>query len=317
MWALRKMPYVVFAKTSGPAIEGSAGYWGKFTDVFEPALKESLRAQLRQKHIAATKDDPWCIGYFVDNELSWGDETALSFATLASPATQKAKQVFVADLRAKYDQIDALNAAWKTEHASWDAFLAATAGPPDFAAARADLEAFGAKIADTYFASVREVLREFAPQHLYLGCRYFTGEMNPLVARASAKHCDVVSFNLYTRTIAPLRDELAKAGDKPYLIGEFHFGALDRGLFHTGIVATEDQADRARAFREYVAECLAHPNIVGCHWFQYQDSPTTGRVWDGENYQIGFTDVCDTPYAELIEASRAIGGMLYEKRVGK
>jgi hypothetical protein len=51
-----------------------------------------------------------------------------------------------------------------------------------------------------------------------------------------------------------------------------------------------DQAEPARAFTHYVAGCLAHPNIVGCHWFQFTDSPTTGRSLDGENYQIGFTD---------------------------
>jgi hypothetical protein len=56
---------------------------------------------------------------------------------------------------------------------------------------------------------------------------------------------------------------------------------------------------------------LHHPQIVGTHWFQYQDEPTTGRSYDGENYQIGFVDVADTPYAETIAASRRIGASLY------
>ena len=107
---------------------------------------------------------------------------------------------------------------------------------------------------------------------------------------------------------------MEEGGDKPYIIGEFHFGALDRGMFHTGLVSVEDQNERAQAFTDYVSDCLAHPNIVGCHWFQYTDSPTTGRSFDGENYQIGFTDVCDTPYPELIKASRAIGEKLYQAR---
>jgi agarase len=51
---------------------------------------------------------------------------------------------------------------------------------------------------------------------------------------------------------------------------------------------------------------------VGCHWFQYQDEPTTGRVYDEENYQIGFVDIADTPYSELIEASRKAAGMIYK-----
>ena len=314
--ALQKVPYVSFLKASAPPIEGSSGYWGKFDDVFHPDFKEKLLQRTTAKPIAVTKDDPCCIGYFVDNELSWGDETSLALATLISPAEQPAKQVFVADLKAKYQTIAALNKAWKSDHASWDALLASTKAP-DFEASRPDLEAFVGKIADTYFSGVREVLKEFAPHHLYLGCRFFSGVVNPIVAKASARHCDVVSFNGYARDLSAMLPELEKAGDKPYIIGEFHFGALDRGLFHTGLIPTENHAERAKAFTEYVTVCLTHPNIVGCHWFQYSDSPTTGRVWDGENYQIGFTDDCDTPYSELIGASRAIGETLYQKRAGK
>jgi agarase len=41
------------------------------------------------------------------------------------------------------------------------------------------------------------------------------------------------------------------------------------------------------------------------------DQPATGRGLDGENYQIGFLDICDTPYPEIITASREIGKELY------
>ena len=137
------------------------------------------------------------------------------------------------------------------------------------------------------------------------------GTVNPIAAMASTRHCDVVSFNIYEQQLADHFPELQKAGDKPYLVGEFHYGALDRGLFHTGLDPVKNQAERAEHFTHFVTDCLKHPNIVGCHWFQFSDSPTTGRLWDGENYQIGFTDICDTPYAELVEASRAMGESLY------
>jgi hypothetical protein len=98
----------------------------------------------------------------------------------------------------------------------------------------------------------------------------------------------------------------------PLIIGEFHFGALDRGLFHPGLVPVADQRARAESYKAYVAGALRHPQFVGCHWFQYQDEPTTGRVYDEENYQIGFVDVADTPYAETIQACRDVGYHLYE-----
>jgi hypothetical protein len=102
----------------------------------------------------------------------------------------------------------------------------------------------------------------------------------------------------------------------PLIIGEFHFGALDRGLFHTGLVPTPNQAARSEAYRQYVLTALRHPQFVGCHWFQWQDEPTTGRVYDEENYQIGFVDIADTPYAEMITASRAVAAELYRYRRG-
>ena len=54
--------------------------------------------------------------------------------------------------------------------------------------------------------------------------------------------------------------------------------------------------------------------ILGTHWFQYKDQPTTGRG-DGEDYQIGLIDVCDKPYPETIKAVRDVGYNLYEYRM--
>jgi hypothetical protein len=121
----------------------------------------------------------------------------------------------------------------------------------------------------------------------------------------------VVSFNLYWRSVADFK--LPGKADKPVIIGEFHFGALDRGMFHTGLQGAENQEDRARLYREYVTGALKNPAFVGCAWFQYCSQPTTGRS-DGENYQIGFVDICDTPYPEIIAASREIGAKLYDLR---
>lgn len=73
----------------------------------------------------------------------------------------------------------------------------------------------------------------------------------------------------------------------------------------------------AAAYQEYMEGALRHPAFVGCHWFQYQDEPTTGRVYDEENYQIGFIDIADTPYRETIAASRAVAAKLYSTRLGK
>ena len=69
-------------------------------------------------------------------------------------------------------------------------------------------------------------------------------------------------------------------------------------------------------YKDYVRGMLRHPQFVGCHWFKYRDEATTGRPLDAENYQIGFVDICDTPYPETIAACREVGYGMYEYRTG-
>ena len=314
IYSRHQVPYTATMGTWAPPIAGSTGYWGQFKDVFHPDFRAILEKHVKEPGFAKTINDPWCIGYFVDNELSWGDETSLALAALASPATQPAKLAFIGDLKKKYGEIGALNAKWGTTHASWEALLAATSLPPKDKA-REDLMNFYDRIAATYFSTIREVLKAAAPNHLYLGCRFAWG--NPLAIQVAARYCDVVSFNIYRKTPKAEASVMKNAGDKPCIIGEFHFGALDRGMFHTGLVATRDQAERAAAYTRYVTDCLEDPNIVGCHWFQYMDSPVTGRSLDGENYQIGFIDNVDTPYVEIVAASRQLGAAMYRIRTEK
>lgn len=308
----RRTPYTDAVSSRGTRlIEGSEGYWGKFPDVFDPTFGASVRRSMAAK-AGRSAGDPWCLGYFSDNEMAWGDETSIALAALVSPPEQSAKRAFLADLRARYENIGRLNAAWGTAHASFEALAASTARP-DPARAGDDLKAFYTRAAEEYFRVVREAIKSVAPQQLYLGCRFAWG--NARAARAAAKYCDVVSYNLYQRSIATF--QFNGDADVPLIVGEFHFGALDRGMFHTGLVPVTDQAERAASYQAYVEGALRHPQFVGTHWFQYQDEPTTGRVLDEENYQIGFVDIADTPYAEITTTSRHVGERLYHLRSGQ
>ncbi len=304
----RSTPYVVtIDSTKAKRIEGSTGYWGKFPDPFDASFRDVIDRRMRFEQDQSA-GDAWCIGYFVDNELAWGDERSLAVATLASPRHQAAKQVFLADLVEKYDTIARLNGVWNTSHASWDE-LVESRTPPDVKNARSDLGAFYTRIAEQYFRECRDAVKRIAPYHLYLGCRF--AWVNDRGARAAAKYCDVIGYNLYRYNVADFR--LPSDLDRPVIVGEFHFGALDRGLFHTGLRPTDNQQDRADAYRKYVTGALNNPFIVGTHWFQFGDQATTGRG-DGENYQIGLVDICDKPYAETVKAVREVGRRMYKTR---
>jgi hypothetical protein len=307
IYLMHRTPYTATIRLFSKPLAGSEGYWGKFADVFDPSFQAAARKLLaREKGRSA--GDPWCIGYFIDNELSWGTAESLAVASLRSPPEQPAKQAFVDDLKKKYKTIDRLNAAWGVRHGSWDALLQATT-PPDKTKARRDLEAFSARFSERYFEVCRAAVKEAAPKQLYLGCRF--AAKNDLAIRAAAKYCDVVSFNCYQRSLANLR--LPEGLDKPVIIGEFHFGALDRGGFHAGLIPTDSQNDRAEAYKVYLHSALGNPCIVGTHWFKYCDQATTASP-GGENCQVGFLDVCDTPYPEIIQACREIGAKLYQDR---
>ena len=85
----------------------------------------------------------------------------------------------------------------------------------------------------------------------------------------------------------------------PIVVGEFHFGTPGRGLA-PGLAQVSNQKERGVAYRYYVENAAAHPAVIGTHWFQWLDQPSTGRN-DGENYNIGFVDVTDRPHTEFIE----------------
>ena len=303
------MPYTTWVFYQAPRIRGAAG-WKPFPDMFDPKFTDNLRRRIANT-TRFSRDDPMCIGYFVDNELFWSGETALAEAALASANDQPAKQALVAALREKYGDVAKLNAAWGTSFADWDA-LAPTKGKANTAAAEADLRAFNERAARKYFQTVRDLLKEFCPNKLYLGCRF--AQCNAQVVRIAAEFCDVLSFNLYRQSIAAWKP--AGDVDKPVIVGEFHFGATDRGHFGGGLIEVPDQAARAAAYRRYVTGALENPSIVGTHWFQFRDEPVAGRVLEGENYQIGLVTVTDRPYPELIEAARAVAATMYGVRSG-
>lgn len=72
---------------------------------------------------------------------------------------------------------------------------------------------------------------------------------------------------------------------------------------------------RAAAYYNYAKSALENPAIIGIHWHQFSDQAVTGR-FDGENFQVGLTDVCDNPYPETIAKVREVGRDMYKIRGG-
>lgn len=263
-----------------------ATLWWNLPDPFDPDFRAEIDRQLLERK--AELSDPWCIGYFVDNEHVWGDGTHVTQCALEAGDDVAVKKALKDFLRKKYGRLIAF------EEMSLQ-----------------DKIEFNDIVIDKYYRTIREEFDRLAPGLLYMGCRFGGNPANPRVIEIGAKYCDVISYNIYRYTLDALH--LPQGVDKPIMIGEFHFGAVDRGMFHPSQVKAINQEDRARCYTEYLQSALRHPNVIGTHWHQFSDQATSGR-FDSENLQCGFTDVCDTPYWETVNAARKIGNSMYEVR---
>ena len=283
-----RTPYAERVECQSRPILGSWGSWAKFRDPFDPSFTEGVVKALAEHGREA--HDKWCIGFFIDNEIQWGSKHEdLARWTLWSPDDQPAKIEFMKRLAAKGISFD------KNDPSTVPV---------------AELCAFTDVIAEEYFRRTREAVKSFDSGLLYLGCR-FAGSARPWAIGPCAKYCDVVSYNIYLKQIGDWR--LPNNIDAPVMIGEFHFGAHDRGLFGAGLINAGTQEGRAAAIKRYVESALGNPQIVGVHWHQFSDQPASGR-FGGDHFQVGWTDVCDRPYPETVRALREIGAELYARR---
>ena len=86
------------------------------------------------------------------------------------------------------------------------------------------------------------------------------------------EYFDVFSINCYDFDPTKDMDFAKNAGvDLPIMIGEYHCGALDRGLPATGLKGVTNQEERGVMWRHFVEKAAAHPYGVAAHWFQYND----------------------------------------------
>ena len=308
----RRTPYtIVLYPLNASLINGI----GTFPDYFDPQYRLNVVDRILQES-GKSLGDSWLLGYFVHNELPWTrsstEDIDVGLVTLGAAATQPAKLALLDLLRARYETVAALNAAWRTDYGSWTDLLERRTVVPDLAFAGRDLRDFDRLYAEQYFDATASALAEAAPSHLYLGARFTNGVRAP-VAEASATRVDVLSINRYGTGVDTLPASLA--ADVPIIVSEFHFSANDTGLLSDGLRTVADQTARAEAYSRYLQTALNSDRVVGVHWLQYWDFPTSGRLNNSNNNSnLGFLTITDTPYAAMVEAARNIGAVIYESR---
>ncbi|MEI7768277.1 MAG: hypothetical protein WCJ97_12660, partial [Phycisphaerae bacterium] len=290
----------------------TANVFRDFPDVYDPAF--ALDAADYAQQLTVTAGDPLLLGYFLMNEPKWGfaQETPAEGMLFNTPDCHT-RRALAAALREQYPTDAALATAW-----GLPVTLAQVAqGPwhlPFTPAAQADLQRFSTQMVARLFAMLTAACRAVDGQHLNLGARYYT--IPPAWALAGMGSFDVFSINCYQPQV--LRQAAAASAQMncPVLIGEWHFGALDVGLPGSGIGRVRNQADRGRAFRAYVEDAATQPWCVGVHYFTLYDESPLGR-FDGENWNIGFMDVCMRAYEPMVRAAQATHAQLYAVASGQ
>jgi hypothetical protein len=255
------------------------------------------------------KDDPFLVGYFLRNEPQWAfGYHNLAYEMFATDQSSATKDEFIKWIDLKYNNdIQAFNKAWNLNIVSFNDLKRLTLKEYPSVAADSDFYSFTTIMVKRYVDIPCDEVTKVDNNHLNLGMRY-AWISSDLLYKAGERF-DVFSINGYGYDPPPTA-EIARKSNKPVMIGEFHHGAVDRALPATGITGVINQDERAAAYRNYIEQGFARPELIGMHYFQWVDQPYYGR-FDGENYNIGIVTIQNLPYPEISEAMRIANQRIY------
>jgi hypothetical protein len=253
------------------------------SDVYAPDYAEVIDESIR-RFVEPNSDNPWLIGYFIANEPAWlGHEQRLCDMILAEDDDKPVKKELVQFL-ADGDTPE------RREYFIYNTFR-------------------------IFLETVNSSLKRHSPGHLNLGMR-FGHVPGKEILDICKDNFDVFSFNCYD--LYPpqeMMDRLMEGTGLPMIIGEYHFGTVDRGMAQA-LWQVNSQMERGVAYRYYTEKAYAHPGLIGTAYFQWADQDLTGRSYDGENYNCGLIDVTDRPYKYQVEAMSETAKRLFEIHSG-
>jgi len=278
-----------------------------FPDVFSEEYKKNSEEFARQ--LNDYKDDPYLIGYFLRNEPQWAfGYHNLAYEMFATSQPSDTKDEFIKWISSKYNNdLQSFNKAWNLDISKIEDLKDHTFRDYPSVAADSDFYSFSEIMVKRYVDIPCDEVAKIDKNHLNLGMRY-AWISSDLLYKAGERF-DVFSINGYGYAPPPTAD-ISRISNKPVMIGEFHHGAVDRALPATGISGVINQEQRAAAYRNYIEQGFARPELIGMHYFQWVDQPYYGR-FDGENYNIGIVTIQNLPYAELTEAMRITNKIIY------
>ena len=280
-------------------------------DPFDPEVRAKVDA-IFSELVAPRANDPLIIGYFSGNEQLYNE---LPRELPALPAEAAAKKALAKFLRERYETVTSFNQAWESDLTSLEE-LETTVLLPKNEQSWQDLQTFSEIFLNAYFDLINDAFRRHAPNHLYLGARFLNSmRLYEPAVRACGRVADCFSLNYYSRDIVPQElEELHGLCGRPLLLSEWSFGTAEEGLAG-GCIDVADQAERGRAYRNYVEQAAALPYVIGSQWFSLLDQAPTGRWFQGfqgESMNIGLFNVADRPFRPFLEEAAAAHRSVYD-----
>jgi hypothetical protein len=268
--------------------------------------------ELAKETITPFRGNSRVIGYYSDNEIGWWN-AILWKMTLEQPPTSGQRQRLIRLTREVYaDDWNALLADFEQQNAaSWEELdrggtLWLRPGGNGIRAMRR----FLGIVAERYYEVMRDAIRKFDPDAMYLGDRY-QSFYYPELALGARQHVDVISTNLNATWndgtfLNSFLDTLHKLTGKPLIITEFYMAAAENTSGNQnkvgGFPIVPTQRERGDALVNTLDALVRLPYVVGADWFQFYDEPPHGRKTDGEDYNFGLVDIHDRPYTEVTAA---------------
>jgi len=283
----RPMPYfprwnfMSTYKNQRQSDRGPRGYPNQCMPLFDPEFEEFCDQHAQQ--LAATKDDPWLVGHFSDNELPFRPNLLELYLQLPETDTgNQAARTWLAEFRRE------------------------TGRAPDADVTQAELDGFLEHAARRYYTIVNQAIKKYDPNHLYIGSRIHGRTIRPAVFRG-ATAVDVVSVNYYHRW-SPEHERLAawvEESGRPFISSEWYAMKLDSADVETSgagfRVAT--QRDRGLFYQNMVIGLLEHPGCVGWHWFKYGG--------DAEGSSRGLVSTGFEPHTDVLDVMQQVNEQVY------
>jgi len=274
---------------------------------FAATAEEAVKSQ-----VEPLKNNKNLIGYFLDNELDWGDDNSgpsVYFDQL--PASDPNRAEVVRIIQSVWTTIDKFNHDWRTKLKDWKDIDAWATLPREQHQPYARLfSAWLSHLAEDYFRLTTTLVHKYDPNHLIMGVR-FKGYALPEVVRASRGYTDVVSINYYpadARLDPDMFRMMHELSGQPVMLSEYSFHALDGRSGNRNTVGfvgqVLDQQARADGYRLMTTRLARVPYIIGADWFQWNDEPPSGRANDGEDANFGVVDIDDRTYDTLADSIR-------------